>query len=93
MILFKDLPEKVQEAMLDEQVRQGNKRDEEVFIALTRRDRKRGGFDWSAFVNPGVKYPVDFWRDIILHGDYSEFYKVFTNKPTTIKIGEDVFNI
>lgn len=93
MIKFKDLPKKVQEAMLDEQERQGNTRDEAPFIELTRRDQKRGGFNWPSFRHPEVTDSVRFWEKIIVMGDYSDFYKIFGPEITTIKIGEDTFNV
>jgi len=59
MIQFKDLPVEIQQRMLDEQVRQGNKRDAKVFeIDYTVR-KSRGAFFglilWRALVS-GQKY-------------------------------------
>ena len=48
MIKFKELPVEIQERMLDEQVRQENPRNAEVFEKNRKADAKQGGFTWWA---------------------------------------------
>ena len=79
MIEFKDLPEEIQERMLDVQVRQGNPRNAEVFEKNTKADAKRGGFTWCASVEGH-----DFWSDIILRGDIAVFYEKHPKRPLNI---------
>ena len=44
---IKDFPIEVVQAMVNEQVRQGNKADASTFICVAARCIGRGGFDWS----------------------------------------------
>ena len=79
MIKFKDLPVEIQERMLDEQVRQGNPRNADVFEKNTKADAKQGGFTWWASVEGH-----DFWSDIILRGDIAVFYEKYPKRPLKV---------
>ena len=72
MIQFKDLPVEIQERMLDEQERQGNERDAEVFEKEIMATPQEGGFLWAQSVEG-----FDFWNRIIENGDLAEFYKKY----------------
>jgi len=72
MIKFNDLPVEIQERMLDEQVRQGNPRNAEVFEKEIMATPQEGGFLWAQSVEG-----FDFWNRIIENGDIAEFYKKY----------------
>ena len=72
MIKFKDLPVEIQQRMLDEQVRQGYPRNAEVFEADTSACGDEGGFSWSRTVEG-----CTFWAEIILRGNFADFYKKY----------------
>jgi hypothetical protein len=76
MIRFNDLPVEIQERMLDEQERQGNKRDAEVFERRTTADTSQGGFDWPQSVDG-----FDFWDKIVFSGNFTEFYGKYPKRP------------
>ena len=76
MIQFKDLPVEIQERMLDEQVRQGNPRNAEVFENNTIANTRMGGFTWSKSVDG-----YGFWDRIIGIGDFAVFYKKYPKRP------------
>ena len=76
MIQFKDLPVEIQERMLDEQVRQGNKRDAKVFEVDTSAGGSDGGFVWEDSVEG-----YDFWEEIIRSGDFAVFYEKYPKRP------------
>ena len=65
MIPFKDLPVEIQQRMLDEQVRQGNKRDAEVFADRLYCPKRQGGFLWAQSVEG-----TDFWTEILLKDNF-----------------------
>lgn len=72
MIKFKDLPVEIQQRVLDEQVRQGNKRDAEVFEKDTSAGIGEGGFTWS---ESGEGH--DFWNKVLTYGNFSTFYEKY----------------
>lgn len=76
MIQFKDLPVEIQERMLDEQVRQGNPRNAEVFERNTSASSHEGGFIWSQSVGGH-----DFWDEIIRRGGLAVFYEKYPKHP------------
>ena len=76
MIQFKDLPVEIQQRMLDEQVRQGNTRNEKVFEADTSAPGRDGGFVWSKSVEG-----YGFWKKIIVDGDFAVFYEKYPKRP------------
>ena|SRR5690554_4893683 len=72
MIEFKDLPVEIQDRMLDEQENQGNKRDAEVFEEEIAAGADGGGFTWEKSVEG-----TDFWRRIIMYGNFAVFYEKY----------------
>ena len=72
MIKFKDLPVEIQQRMLDEQVRQGNTRNEKVFVERLYAPKSQGGFAWAQSVEG-----TDFWTEILLKGNFAVFYKKY----------------
>ena len=76
MIQFKDLPVEIQERMLDEQVRQGNKRDAKVFEEYIMAGIRGGGFSWSRTVEGYI-----FWEKIIHDGNFAVFYDKYPKRP------------
>lgn len=87
MIKFKDLPVEIQERMLDEQVRQGNKRDTEVFEKNIFASVGEGGFAWGSHAEG-----FDFWYRILVDDNLAVFYEKYPKKtalniiPLHIKI-------
>lgn len=77
MIKFKDLPKEIQKAMLDEQVRQGNKRDRKVFEKDVNADFIDGGFDWIQ-----SKDGNNFWWKILLDKNTKHYYEKYPLKLT-----------
>lgn len=75
MINFKNLPVEIQERMLDEQARQGNPRNAEVFENNTIADARLGGFIWELSVDG-----YDFWDKILLDGNFADFYKKYPKR-------------
>ena len=76
MIQFKDLPPEIQQRMLDEQERQGNPRNAEVFKERVIADDREGGFAWE-----DSEEGLDFWEKIIVDGDIAVFYKKYPKRP------------
>ena len=75
---FSELPVEIQEAMLKEQVRQGNPRDKEVFEENIKEMFENGGFSWIISTDG-----YDFW-DKITNGDYTEFYNKYPKQPIKV---------
>lgn len=81
---LKGFPIDVAQAMVDEQVRQGNKADVSVFIRDKRADVNRGGFSWVVTLEGAA-----FWSRII---EASRFNQFFSKSPRTLdKAFEDHF--
>src|SRR5690554_650428 len=81
MIRFKDLPVEIQERMLDEQVRQGNPRNAEVFEKKTTADRSQGGFTWAL-----SEEDHNFWSNILSYGCIAVFYEKYPPKRPALKV-------
>ena len=79
MVEFKDLPVEIQRRMLDEQERQGNPRNAEVFKEDIEAGVLRGGFTWEKSVEG-----LDFWLEIILEGDFTAFYEKYPKRPLKV---------
>lgn len=71
MIPFKDLPIEIQQRMLDEQERQGYRRDAEEFKRFP-----SGGFLWAESLEGSA-----FWKKILLKGDFTDFYAKYPKRP------------
>ena len=72
MVKFDELPIEIQEKMLDEQVRQGNKRNAEAFENNIIANKRLGAFNWSESVEG-----YDFWEEIIQNGNFTIFYEKY----------------
>ena len=80
---IKDFPIEVVQAMVDEQVRQGNKADVEVFQEYAYARYVRGGFDWSNSV-----MGEDFWDDVLYRKRFDEFFQKYPKNQYTIEKAE-----
>jgi hypothetical protein len=69
---FKDLPIEIQNKMLDHQEKQGNKRDESVFIKQVLSILFRGGFDWDKTIEGHT-----FWTEVIKEDNYKVFFEKY----------------
>ena len=69
---FKDLPKRIQEQMLKEQVAQGNERNEQVFIDDIWATSEYGGFDCDE-----TELGKDNWTIIIDNDNYETFYEIY----------------
>jgi len=58
---FRDLPEEIQNMMLNHQEEQGNEKDTEIFEKDLLSDRYMGGFNWDETVE-GHR----FWNDLLI---------------------------
>jgi len=75
MIQFKDLPPEIQQRMLDEQERQGNPRNAEVFKEYIMAGIHGGGFTWSK-----SEEGYGFWLKV-LRGNFAVFYEKYPKRP------------
>ena len=69
---IKDFPIEVVQEMVNEQVRQGNKADVEVFQKRVYATRVCGGFDWDRSL-VGLK----FWMNVLLNERFDTFFKKY----------------
>lgn len=67
---IKDFPIEIVQAMVDEQVRQGNEANVEIFQKLRSSTRSRGGFDWCE-----SSQGLAFWSEVIYDKAFDLFYK------------------
>lgn len=74
-------PQEVVEAMLDEQVKQGNKRDVTVFEKDKTQSQVFRGFDWHA-----TKEGKDFWDTVIMHANFDVFFTKYPKKSVYPKV-------
>lgn len=81
---IKDFPIVLVEKMIEEQVKQGNKADVEVFQKLAITDAKCGGFDWDK-----TKDGDDFWQEVIGEGNFDLFFEKYPNKTKLVYIVGD----
>lgn len=70
---IKDFPIEVVQAMVDEQVKQGNKADVGIF-----QDCIRGGFRWLE-----TKEGHDFWKEVIVYENFELFFEEYPKKDCT----------
>lgn len=81
---IKDFPVEIVEAMLDEQVRQGNKRDVTVFEEDPSSGFLMGGFNWDRSKERG-----EFWLEIIDNKDFNVFFEKYPKQVREI-IGYEI---
>ena len=74
---FDELPVEIQEKMLERQVQQGNKRDEEVFGRDLYTNQELGGFDWCE-----TPEEAEFWSYVLESDNHELFYQRYPKKPT-----------
>jgi hypothetical protein len=88
---IKGFPIEVVEKMIEEQVKQGNCPNVEVFQKYNRADRKGGGFNWDDAENT-----YGFWSVVINDCDFDLFFEKYPKKAKMVyivgdsEIGEDI---
>ena len=88
---IKDFPIEVVEKMIEEQIKQGNMPNAEVFQKCATFDDDDGGFDWIR-----TEDGEDFWREVIVDSNFDLFFKKYHKKPNLVyivgdsEIGEDI---
>ena len=81
---IKDFPIELVEKMIEEQVKQGNKADAEVFQKNASTDAEDGGFDWDKTDND-----IDFWQEVIGEGNFDLFFEKYPKKAKLVYIAGD----
>lgn len=85
---FNELPVEIQEEMLAEQVKQGNPRNESVFIQNIFASAHDGGFDWSQ-----TKMEGDRWYYVLVDGNHNVFFDFYRNDKMLDKVNLFIKNI
>lgn len=81
---IKDFPIELVDKMIEEQVKQGNKADVEVFQKNITTDAEDGGFDWDK-----TDDDIDFWQEVIGEGNFDLFFKKYPKKANLVYIVGD----
>jgi hypothetical protein len=82
----KEIPQEIVDRMLEYQLAQTGKKDINVFIDDVASTKEEYGFDWSVTIEG-----QDFWRDIIVFGEFDKFYEKYPKTKTTkFKVGDKV---
>lgn len=81
---IKDFPIEVVEKMIEEQVRQGNCPNVEVFQTDATFDVEDGGFDWNK-TDDGM----DFWEEVITESNFELFFEKYPKKAKLVYIAGD----
>jgi hypothetical protein len=81
---IKGFPIEVVEKMIEEQVKQGNCPNVEVFQKYNRADRKGGGFNWDDAENT-----YGFWSVVINDCDFELFFEKYPKKTNLVYIVGD----
>lgn len=76
-----EYPIEVVEKMIEEQVKQGNRPNVEVFQERYSSDAEHGGFDWDK-TDDGPT----FWIDVLENEDYDLFFKKYPKKANLVFI-------
>ena len=69
---WKELPVEIQKRMLDEQVKQGNQRNQCVFVNEMKASKTSGGFNWDESTESDY-----FWRQILSAGKIEVFFEKY----------------
>ena len=77
---IKEFPIEVVQEMVNEQVRQGNKADVEVFQERLYSGCVRCGFDWTDSV-----IGEDFWHDVLFNKRFDAFFQKYPKKQYSIE--------
>ena len=75
---IKNFPIEVVEKMIEEQVKQGNCPNVEVFQKYANADTADGGFNWS-----DTKDGDDFWMEVIDENNFDLFFEKYPKKNNT----------
>lgn len=75
---IKDFPIEVVEKMIEEQVKQGNYPNVEVFQNGITSDRNNDGFSWD-----DAEDGYDFWEDVIDNDNFDLFFEKYPKKNNT----------
>jgi hypothetical protein len=75
---WEELPQQIRQRMLECQVEQGNKRDEEVFKSDIVSCKEEGGFSWGR-----TKEGEYTWEQVIGHDNYQPFYNLHNKQKET----------
>ena len=81
---IKDFPIEVVEKMIEEQVKQGNCPNVEVFQNYANADTADDGFNWS-----DTKDGDDFWMEVIDNGNFELFFEKYPKKANLVYIAGD----
>lgn len=81
---IKDFPIEVVEKMIEEQVKQGNCPNVEVFQKCPSAGLDRGGFSWSV-----TEDGYNFWNEVIMKGNFELFFEKYPKKPNLVYIVGD----
>lgn len=79
MAKFDELPLEIQERMLEEQDKQGNPRDLNVFRKIIHAGFN--GFFWN-----GTKEGYSFWRDILMNSNVETFFEKYPRNKSNFKL-------
>ena len=82
MTQFDKLPFEIQERMLEEQVKQGNPRDLNVFRKNIHAEYK--GFSWAE-----AEDEHSFWMDILLESNLQTFFVKYPRNKSNFKLPEN----
>ena len=77
---IRNFPIEVVQEMVNEQVRQGNDYDVEVFQERSYAGGIRGGFDWTDSV-----MGEDFWNDVLFNKRFDAFFQKYPKKQYSIE--------
>ncbi len=81
---IKGYPIEVIEKMIEEQVKQGNCPNVEVFQKSVTADEVDGGFTWI-----NTEDGMDFWEDVIVNDNFDLFFEKYPKKPNLVYIVGD----
>jgi hypothetical protein len=81
---IKDFPKEVVEWMLDNQVKQGNKRDISVFEAERQQDKTHGGIHWDETIEGEY-----FCRLVVGSREFATFFQKYPNYPHPTAIASE----
>lgn len=75
---IKEFPIEVVEKMIEEQIKQGNRPNVEVFQHYANTDTADGGFNWG-----DTKDGMEFWIEVIDGGNFELFFEKYPKKNNT----------
>lgn len=79
-------PIELVQAMVDEQVKQGNPADPTVFQKFTQSGKDKGGFDWDK-----TKYSPFFWAEVIACENFERFFEGYKFSKNDSNVEEKPF--